>query len=376
MSHRLSDGARVNQWGHSVNSGATVVDDGGVVRSKGRRPSHSDAGGYDAPVKANPGNVIFNKDSIETIISEIICYGYASKECPGEVLRSLRKATDSQEIFQWCSGVSSGLFSAKALRPHLFWDALSHAHREAVLLLHGGFQSEKLSGPVLLEGVLGCGEDKEAEASGGYRQGQGGRPDGDEEGFLRDVRARGESRCSSHRRESTEQLAGEPSGSVSGVSWKPPQSEAAGHAGMQDMWSHRKQELQEMRDVVRHALPKIQEAWVSLSHQEKVWEHMGGRQGSDVRSLKVGGGLMGSKLAHENEAPFPESLPEFFIKSCCPPGGTVLDPFGGSGTTLAAAVLNGRIAHCIDIRESQADLMHRRYLEAKDRLSRSGVGHS
>ena len=96
----------------------------------------------------------------------------------------------------------------------------------------------------------------------------------------------------------------------------------------------------------------------------------------NVLSLKVGGGLMGSKLAHENEAPFPESLPEFFIKSCCPPGGTVLDPFGGSGTTLAAAVLNGRIAHCIDIRESQADLMHRRYLEAKDRLSRSGVGQS
>ena len=89
-----------------------------------------------------------------------------------------------------------------------------------------------------------------------------------------------------------------------------------------------------------------------------------------------GGGHLGSDLAHENEAPFPESLPEFFIKSCCPPGGTVLDPFGGSGTTLAAAVLNGRIAHCIDIRESQADLMHRRYLEAKDRLSRSGVGHS
>lgn len=90
----------------------------------------------------------------------------------------------------------------------------------------------------------------------------------------------------------------------------------------------------------------------------------------------VGGGLLGSDLAHENEAPFPESLPEFFIKSCCPPGGTVLDPFGGSGTTLAAAVLNGRIAHCIDIRDSQADLMHRRYVEAKERLSRNGVGQS
>ncbi len=84
-----------------------------------------------------------------------------------------------------------------------------------------------------------------------------------------------------------------------------------------------------------------------------------------------GGGHLGSKLAHENEAPFPEALPDFFVKSCCPPGGVVLDPFGGSGTTLASAVSNGRIAHCIDIRESQADLMHRRYLEAKDRLSRN-----
>ena len=99
-------------------------------------------------------------------------------------------------------------------------------------------------------------------------------------------------------------------------------------------------------------------------------------ESSDFFHAVVGGGLLGSQLAHENEAPFPESLPEFFIKSCCPPGGIVLDPFGGSGTTLAAAVLNGRIAHCIDIRESQADLMHRRYLEAKGRLSRSGVGHS
>ena len=46
------------------------------------------------------------------------------------------------------------------------------------------------------------------------------------------------------------------------------------------------------------------------------------------------------------------------------------------GHRIITGVLNGRIAHCIDIRESQADLMHRRYLEAKDRLSRSGVGHS
>ena len=44
----------------------------------------------------------------------------------------------------------------------------------------------------------------------------------------------------------------------------------------------------------------------------------------NVIHLKVGGGLMGSDLAHENEAPFPEALAEFFIKSFCPPGGAVV----------------------------------------------------
>lgn len=76
-----------------------------------------------------------------------------------------------------------------------------------------------------------------------------------------------------------------------------------------------------------------------------------------------GGGHMGSKLAHENEAPFPESLVLPFILSFCPPGGTVLDPFCGSGTTLAVAVKNGRNAIGMDIRLSQMDLSNRRMKE-------------
>lgn len=74
----------------------------------------------------------------------------------------------------------------------------------------------------------------------------------------------------------------------------------------------------------------------------------------------VGGGRMGSPLAHENEAPFPESLVEFFILSFCPPGGTVLDPFCGSGTTLSVANKNGRNGIGIDVRESQVALSQRR----------------
>lgn len=69
---------------------------------------------------------------------------------------------------------------------------------------------------------------------------------------------------------------------------------------------------------------------------------------------------MGHSLAHENEAPFPLGLAEFFIKSFCPPNGTVLDPFGGSATTAHAAWVNGRNSISIDVRESQCELMKRR----------------
>lgn len=87
----------------------------------------------------------------------------------------------------------------------------------------------------------------------------------------------------------------------------------------------------------------------------------------NVIHCKAGGGHMGSNLSHENEAPFPESLAEFFVKSFCPPGGIVLDIFGGSGTTLAAAHLADRICWSVDIRGSQSELTHRRYLEAVER---------
>lgn len=67
----------------------------------------------------------------------------------------------------------------------------------------------------------------------------------------------------------------------------------------------------------------------------------------------VGGGHMGDPLAHENEAPFPESLVEFFVKSFCQPEGIVYDPFSGSGTTVAVAKKLGRYGIGTDIREEQ-----------------------
>lgn len=67
----------------------------------------------------------------------------------------------------------------------------------------------------------------------------------------------------------------------------------------------------------------------------------------------VGSGGMGWRDATKNEAPFPEWLAEFFVRSFCPLGGRVLDPFSGSGTTVSMAVKHGRNGVGIDARESQ-----------------------
>lgn len=86
---------------------------------------------------------------------------------------------------------------------------------------------------------------------------------------------------------------------------------------------------------------------------------------SDLIDCKVGGGLMGHELAHENEAPFPLTLAEFFVKSFCRPGGIVLDPFVGSGTSGQAARENGRLFIGFDLRKSQIDLSTRRLAETQ-----------
>ena len=84
--------------------------------------------------------------------------------------------------------------------------------------------------------------------------------------------------------------------------------------------------------------------------------------GNLIDTGAAGGGNIGHDLAHVNEAPFPEDLPEWFIRSLCQPGGIVLDPFSGSGTTVSVAERLGRIGLGFDLRYSQA-LIARQRLE-------------
>lgn len=83
----------------------------------------------------------------------------------------------------------------------------------------------------------------------------------------------------------------------------------------------------------------------------------------NVIRCKVGGGHMGHPLAHQNEAPFPQSLAEFFVRTFCPIGGVVCDPFSGSGTTVAAAVAWQRRGIGCDLRESQVRIARQRVSE-------------
>lgn len=94
----------------------------------------------------------------------------------------------------------------------------------------------------------------------------------------------------------------------------------------------------------------------------------------DVFRVLVGGGHMGSKLAHSNEAPFPEKLVLPFVKAFVPPNGKVLDPFMGSGTTAAVAVQCGVSWVGIDVRQTQMELTLERVQEAQNKLQGASVG--
>jgi DNA modification methylase len=76
----------------------------------------------------------------------------------------------------------------------------------------------------------------------------------------------------------------------------------------------------------------------------------------DLLYRTVGGGHMGSDLAHANAAPYPESLVFPLIAALTKPGELVIDPFSGSGTTSAVAKKLGRNSIGFDRDDSMVNL--------------------
>jgi len=96
------------------------------------------------------------------------------------------------------------------------------------------------------------------------------------------------------------------------------------------------------------------------SHYEKAYQPPDIANPGNIIRCQVGGGRMGDLLCHENEAPFPEQLAEFYVRAFCPLGGRVCDPFLGSGTTAIAALRWGRRFIGCDLRASQVALSQQR----------------
>lgn len=85
-----------------------------------------------------------------------------------------------------------------------------------------------------------------------------------------------------------------------------------------------------------------------------VWGKEYGRNARSVWTITT----QGYKEAHY--ATFPEELPRRCLLAGSAPGDTVLDPFMGSGTTLAVALGNGRHGLGIELNPSYADMAQRR----------------
>lgn len=69
--------------------------------------------------------------------------------------------------------------------------------------------------------------------------------------------------------------------------------------------------------------------------------------------------------AGEHTAVMPEGLASFFINACCGPGGVVIDPFAGSGTTSVVAKQHGRQAGGIDLHQEHIDIGRQRILSGR-----------
>jgi len=78
----------------------------------------------------------------------------------------------------------------------------------------------------------------------------------------------------------------------------------------------------------------------------------------DIRNARTVWSISTQGIRDEHYAPMPQALAERCIRAGSRPGDTVLDPFGGSGTTARAAIALGRRAVLIDL--GYQDLQARR----------------
>ena len=102
----------------------------------------------------------------------------------------------------------------------------------------------------------------------------------------------------------------------------------------------------------------------------------GGMIGTADKSLKTGtGNERDGRQQNHHPTVKPIALMRYLVRLVTPPGGTVLEPFAGSGTTLAAAIIEGfnaigceLTADYLPIIEGRIAWAQQQYVEAHDNL--------
>lgn len=91
------------------------------------------------------------------------------------------------------------------------------------------------------------------------------------------------------------------------------------------------------------------------------------KKATDVLDIPSINNMAAERVGYPTQKPL--ALLELLVKACCPPGGTVLDPCCGSGTTLVAAVRTGRRAIGCDINPDAVRIANERIAGASPRLA-------
>ena len=101
--------------------------------------------------------------------------------------------------------------------------------------------------------------------------------------------------------------------------------------------------------------------------------HPGGRIPGSVWSIPTQPLVVPPELGVDHFAAFPMEWPRRMIRGWCPPGGVVLDPFGGTGTTALVADVEGRHGISVDLSADYCRLAEWRCADPKQRARAAGV---
>jgi len=96
------------------------------------------------------------------------------------------------------------------------------------------------------------------------------------------------------------------------------------------------------------------------------------KKATDVLDVPAINNMASERVDYPTQKPL--ALLRMLIEACCPPGGLVVDPFCGSGTTLVAAQMLDRRACGIDLSDEAVELARRRAAERVEPATSGRIG--